>query len=184
VEIPTRQRSAGPANRRDTRKGDGSLVARMARRLVSVALVVTGNPDIWIAAALAIAVYWKPTAAFVLLKPSVFPLALVGATEPRLVGGRRRLRGSESGAAAADAGLAHGYPQRAGRVRATVRLTYSVQDLPLLSVPLVAWAGSSRGVRTWLKQAPAGRDGRRTGIGRYPDDTPKLSGVGIRLRMP
>ncbi len=45
---------------------------------ISVGLVVAGNPDLWLAAALAIAVYWNPAAAFVLPKPSVFSFALIG----------------------------------------------------------------------------------------------------------
>jgi hypothetical protein len=119
---------------------------------VSVALVVTGNPDIWLAAALAIAVYWKPAAAFVLLKPSVFPLALVGARSrgwwvvagvfavvslallPQTLDWLTVIRNGQGG-----------YGLRSG-------LTYSVQDLPLLSVPLVTWAGSGRGVRPWLSK--------------------------------
>jgi hypothetical protein len=109
----------------------------------SVNLVVAGNPDMWIAAALAVAVYWRPAAAFVLLKPSVFPLALIGLRSrgwwvvvgifavvsllllPQTLDWLAVLRNGQGGL-------------RAGG------LLYSMQDLPLLAVPLVAWAGSAR----------------------------------------
>jgi hypothetical protein len=118
----------------------------------SVNLVLAGNPDMWLAAALAVAVFWRPAAAFVLLKPSVFPLALVGF----------RSRGWWLLAAIfAVASLAllpltldwlavvhNGQGSRSG-------LLYSYQDIPLIAVPLVAWAGSTRHAPTrpdWLSR--------------------------------
>lgn len=109
---------------------------------ISVGLVVAGNPDLWLAAALAIAVYWNPAAAFVLLKPSVFPFALIG--------WRRR----EWWAIAAMIGVASLLllPQtldwlsviQNGRGGLRSGLIYSYQDVPLLLVPILAWAGSAR----------------------------------------
>jgi|GEM_PF-1107357 len=119
-------------------------LAAMAYCLVQpipVNLVVVGNPDIWLAAALAVAFYWRPAAALVLLKPSLFPLALFGfrsrgwwmaasifalvslALLPQTLDWLRVIQ--------------HGYGVRSG-------LTYSLDDLPLVGAPLVAWAGSVR----------------------------------------
>jgi hypothetical protein len=109
---------------------------------MSVGLVVSGNPDLWLAAALAVAVYWHPAAAFVLLKPSVFPFALIG--------WRRREWWAIAGAFAAGSLLL--LPQtldwlavvRNGQGGLRSGLVYSYQDVPLLIVPLLAWAGSAR----------------------------------------
>ncbi len=109
---------------------------------VSVGLVVSGNPDLWLAAALAIAVYWHPAAALILLKPSVFPFALIG--------WRRREWWAIAGALAV--GSLFLFPQtldwlsvvRNGQGGLRSGLVYSYQDVPLLIVPLLAWAGSAR----------------------------------------
>jgi hypothetical protein len=109
---------------------------------VSVGLVVSGNPDLWLAAALAISVYWHPAAAFVLLKPSVFPFALIG--------WRRREWWVISGVFAVVSLFL--FPQTRdwlsvvlnGRGGLRSGLIYSYQDVPLLLVPLLAWAGSDR----------------------------------------
>jgi hypothetical protein len=109
---------------------------------VSVGLVVSGNPDLWLAAALAVAVYWHPAAVFVLLKPSVFPLALIG--------WRRREWWAVVGVFAIVSLFL--LPQmldwlsvvRNGQGGLRSGLLYSYQDIPLLIVPLLAWAGSSR----------------------------------------
>ena len=126
----------------------------------SVNLVQAGNPDMWLVAALAVAVYWRPAAAFVLLKPSLFPLALIG------------LRSRGWWAMVAVFALAsllllpqtldwitvirngHGGLRPAG-------LFYSWQDLPLLAVPLVAWAGSrTRNSSRRLPERTAATSGR------------------------
>lgn len=46
---------------------------------IAVLAVLKGNPNLWIAAAMAVATLWRPTAVLVLLKPSLAPLALYGA---------------------------------------------------------------------------------------------------------
>jgi hypothetical protein len=112
----------------------------------SVDLIVAGNPDMWIAAALAIAIYWRPAAAFVFLKPSLFPLGLIGIRSrgwwavvavfgavslvllPQTLDWLTVLRNGQGG-------MAGGHPSG---------IIYSIMDLPLLGVPLVAWAGSTR----------------------------------------
>ena len=117
----------------------------------SMDLIVAGNPDIWLVAALAVAVHWRPAAAFVLLKPSVFPLALIGIRSrgwwavvgvfavvslvllPQTLNWLAVIRNSQGG-------------YRPGG------LIYSLQDVPLLAVPLLAWAGSpSRGLAHVLR---------------------------------
>jgi hypothetical protein len=113
---------------------------------VSVNLVVAGNPDMWLAAALAVAVRWRPAAAFVLLKPSVFPFALVGLRSrgwwavvgvfaavslfllPQTLDWIAVLRNSQGGSV----------------IGREVGFLYSMWDVPLLAVPLLAWAGSTR----------------------------------------
>ena len=103
---------------------------------------MSGNPDLWLAAALAVSVYWNPAAAFVLLKPSVFPFALIG--------WRRREWWAIAGIFAVVSLLL--LPQtldwlsvvQNGQGGLRSGLIYSYQDVPLLIVPLLAWAGSSR----------------------------------------
>jgi hypothetical protein len=109
----------------------------------SVNLVVEGNPDMWLATCLAISIYWKPAAAFILLKPSLFPLALFGVRQrgwwflvgvftivslillPQAFDWLKVLHNEQT------------YGFRGG-------LTYSFQDIPLVASPLVAWLGSPR----------------------------------------
>lgn len=109
----------------------------------SIALVVWGNPSMWLAAALAVAVYWRPAAAFVLLKPSLFPLALIGFWSRGwwAIIGVFSLVGLALLPQAFDwlAVIRNG---QGGNLHSG--LTYSLGDLPLLAVPLLAWAGSGR----------------------------------------
>ena len=44
----------------------------------SAALLLAGNPGLWIAAACALGTIWRPGFAFILAKPSLFPFALLG----------------------------------------------------------------------------------------------------------
>ena len=122
----------------------------------SVNLVVAGNPDMWLAAALSVAAYRRPAAAFVLLKPSLFPLALVGLRSrgwwvmvgafavaslvllPQTLDWIAVLRNGQGGAAGGHA----------------VGILYSMWDLPLLAVPLLAWAGSRRRATTDAANMP------------------------------
>jgi hypothetical protein len=112
---------------------------------ISVGLVVSGNPDLWLAAALAVSVYWNPAAAFVLLKPSVFPFALMG--------WRKWEWWAIAGVFALVSLLL--LPQtldwlsvvRNGQGGLRSGLIYSYQDVPLLMVPVLAWAGSARANR-------------------------------------
>jgi hypothetical protein len=119
----------------------------------SISNIAGGNPDIWIVAALAVAVYWRPAAAFVLIKPSVFPLALLGV----------RHRGWWVIAGLFAAGTLALLPQTLDWLRVLQNgvgprsgLLYSLEDVPLLLVPLVAWAGATRRpVRASEEKVPA-----------------------------
>jgi hypothetical protein len=115
----------------------------------SYELVVAGNPDIWLVAALAAALYWRPAAAFVLLKPSVLPFALIGIRSRGwwLVAGLLALASLALLPQTLDwlRAITNGRGARSG-------LAYSLQDVPLLLVPFVAWFGSKRRHETAFAQ--------------------------------
>jgi len=98
--------------------------------------VWTGNPVIWIAAALWIATLWRPAAVAVLLKPTLLPFALFGANE----------RDWWVGLAVAAAVAVLFAPMWPDYLTATLNaqtpggLLYSLQEVPLLAAPLVTWA--------------------------------------------
>jgi hypothetical protein len=118
----------------------------------SINLVVAGNPSIWLAAALALAIYWRPAAAFVLLKPSLFPFALVGVRSR----GWWALVGVFAVASLVLLPQAFDWLAVVRNGRAGVRpagLLYSYQDWCLLTVPLLAWAGSARRPQVRLRQS-------------------------------
>jgi hypothetical protein len=99
----------------------------------------TGNPVIWSAAAMAVAIVWRGGAPFALLKPSLFPFALFG------IGQRAWWIGLAIfvamclpfGAMWADWLTTVVNAQGAG-------LLYSALEAPMLALPLVAWAGRRR----------------------------------------
>ncbi len=99
----------------------------------------TGNPVIWSVAALSLGVvhYWPSV--FVLLKPSLFPFALFGAD---------RRHWWLALAAFVALGLPFG-AMWADWLTSVVNSTgggllYSVLEVPMLLLPLVAWAGRTR----------------------------------------
>ena len=108
-------------------------------------LVWVGNPDIWLVAALAAAVRWNGLwAAFVFFKPSVFEFSLVGIRS-------RWWWVVAAGFATASLVMlpatidwihvllnSRGAAMRSG-------FGYSLLDMPLLAMPLIAWYGRSRG---------------------------------------
>lgn len=119
------------------------LLALCAANPWSVELVYNGNPTMWIAAAVALSIRWPAASALVLLKPSLLPIALIGARHRSwwltvaVMGGVSLLllpltlewlrvvidgRGPHSG------------------------VLYSVTHLPFAVVALVAWAGRSRAI--------------------------------------
>lgn len=115
------------------------------------ALVLFGNPTMWVAAAVGGAVIWGWTGPLVLLKPTLAPLALVGIwrrswwlcllavvglTVPMLP-------------------LAIEYVRVVSDARTDTGLLYSLADLPIVLVPLVAWLGS-RTLRASRQRAELG----------------------------
>ena len=99
-----------------------------------VARMVAGNPVIWVLAFLALGCLYKWPAALVLLKPSLFPFALVGI----------RSRGWWI---ALLSGLVISLPfagmwidwARAITNSTDGGLLYSLQDVPILLLPIIAW---------------------------------------------
>jgi hypothetical protein len=106
-----------------------------------------GTPTIWIVAALALATRWPWLSALVLLKPSLAPFALVGI----------RTRGWWALTAILAIASAVLLPLTLTWVQVVLNgrmedgsstLIYSLPNLPLLAVPVVAWATSTRTVVT------------------------------------
>lgn len=100
--------------------------------------VIAANPGLWIMAALALGLLYRWPAAFVLLKPTLALFALVGAKDARwwLVVALLAL------ASLPVLSLTLAYP----RVLLDAQgggLFYSLWDLPLLALPLIAWATSA-----------------------------------------
>lgn len=99
----------------------------------------TGNPVLWIAAALAVATLWRGAAVLVLLKPSLFPFALFGANRRAwwAVLGVLVLLSLPFGSLWADWVSALTNARGGG-------VLYSALEIPFLLLPLVAWAGRTR----------------------------------------
>lgn len=100
------------------------------------AKTITGNPALWITAFVAAGLRWHWPSALVLLKPSLFPFALIGV--------RHRLWW----VAVALLGLGSLVWLDATRVWLEVLgnsqgggLLYSAVDIPMLMIPVIAWAG-------------------------------------------
>ena len=96
--------------------------------------MVAGNPVMWVLAFLALGCLYKWPSALVLLKPSLFPFALVGIR-------------SRSWWIALAAGIAVSLPfgvMWISWVLVLVNSTeggilYSLQDVPILLLPIIAW---------------------------------------------
>lgn len=104
-------------------------------------MIYTGNPVIWVVAALALATRWPWVSVLVFAKPSLFPFAFVGA--------RHRSWWLALGACALISGLF--LPMWPDWIAAVLNARgqfsgplYSLRDVPLLLVPLVAWAARPR----------------------------------------
>jgi hypothetical protein len=106
----------------------------------SIALILAGNPAIWLAAAMALGLRWGwPTIVFI-FKPTLAPLALVGV--------RRRSWWVAAGVAAVvSLAFFSMWPdyvtvlQNAQNPRGPL---YSIGDIPLVLIGAVAWAGRRR----------------------------------------
>jgi len=109
----------------------------------SVEIIASGNPGLWIAMFAALGTVWRPAFALVLLKPSLAPFALFGV----------RSRGWWVLLAAVVLVSLVFLPMWIDYVRVLLNgrgplavAWYSIRDVPLVAVPLVAWAASTRRV--------------------------------------
>jgi hypothetical protein len=111
--------------------------------------VLTGNPVLWIQAAIALACLYSWPSVLVLLKPSLAPLALLGAN--------RRSWLAALGVLAL-ASIPFGWMWRDWIASVSNveggGLLYSMSDWPLVALPLVAWLGSASRRR---RPGPQGR---------------------------
>ncbi len=113
-------------------------------------LVVTGNPAMWVAAAVAAGTRWGWPSAFVLLKPSLAPFVLIGV--------RQRwwwvACGIIAALALATLPLWTGYVAVLLNARGPrASLFYSVTDLPLVLIPIAAWFTGQRRSTGWWEPA-------------------------------
>jgi hypothetical protein len=104
------------------------------------AAILAGNTAMWVAAAVWGAVVWGWPAVFVALKPSFFPFAFAG-----VLGSRRAFGIGLLGLVASALLFLPLWDDYLAAVRwSDVRLDYSIGDLPLVLMPIVAWLGRQR----------------------------------------
>jgi hypothetical protein len=98
---------------------------------------VSQNPTVWIAAFVGLGLRYRWPGVLVLLKPSFLPLALIG------IGSRGWWIGLGALVLLSLPFLADtlAYPGIVLGARSADGLLYSLSDLPLVLVPVVAWAG-------------------------------------------
>lgn len=109
---------------------------------LTASLFAAGNPALWIALFAALGTIWRPAFALVLLKPSLFPFALLGV----------RNRGWWVTAAALAIGSVILLPMTLDYLKILLNargpmasILYSLHDVALISIPLIAWGGRRRG---------------------------------------
>jgi hypothetical protein len=101
--------------------------------------ILAGNPEMWIVAALALATIWRGFAPLVLLKPSLFPLALFGIRTRAWWVGLVAL----AVASLLFLPLWTQYATVMLNARVGSGILYSLGEVPFLVIPLVAWAARS-----------------------------------------
>jgi len=107
----------------------------------SVEIIASGNPGLWIAMFAALGTVWRPAFVLVLLKPSLGPAALFGARSR----GWWVLLGAFALASVALLPMWFDYLHVLLNGRGPLAVPwYSIRDIPLVSVPLIAWAASRR----------------------------------------
>lgn len=95
--------------------------------------IVTGNPVLWVAAFVALGTVYRWPAAFALLKPTLAPFALVGVHD-------RRWWLAAALGALPFCWLLPEYFVTLRNFVSPAGLAYSVQEIPLVAIPLIAWA--------------------------------------------
>ena len=118
--------------------------------------IAHGNPVLWAWAAVAAGTLWGWPAVAVLLKPSLFPFALIGVH-------RRSWWIALAGAAAISALFA---PMWADWARAMIDsrgtgILYSAKEIPMMLLPLVAWLGGDAKNPAPRPEARGGEERRR-----------------------
>jgi|GEM_PF-1419654 hypothetical protein len=107
----------------------------------SVEIIASGNPGLWIAMFAALGTVWRPAFALVLLKPSLGPFALLGARSR----GWWVLLAAFILVSLALLPMWIDYLHVLLNGRGSVAVVwYSIRDVPLVCVPLVAWAARAR----------------------------------------
>jgi hypothetical protein len=103
--------------------------------------IVTGNPVMWVVAAMALGVVYAWPSVLVLIKPSLFPFALFGIRQKAwwLAFGILALISVPFGSLWID--WIHSVLNSQGG-----GLTYSSLEIPMLAFPIVAWLGRTRSV--------------------------------------
>lgn len=129
-----------------------ALIAVCAAMVPSIWSVVTGNPVIWVLMAVALSTRWPAAAALVLLKPSLFPFALLGI----------RHRGWWVAVVLMAVVSLVTLPLLLDWIRAVLNasgdrsgLLYSIRDVPLLLIPLIARLRSTSPSAAPARPAPA-----------------------------
>ena len=106
----------------------------------SVEIIASGNPGLWIAMFVALGTIWRPAFALLLLKPSLGPFALLGVRNR----GWWVLVGIYVLASLAFLPMWIDYVHVLLNGRGPLAVPwYSIRDVPLVSVPLIAWAARS-----------------------------------------
>jgi hypothetical protein len=121
------------------------LLALGAALPFNLDVVVRGNPVIWIAAALALGCVVTGPAVLVLLKPSLFPFALMGANRRRWWIALGLLALASLPFAFLWIDWIHALLNSDGS------LLYSVREVQVLVVPLVAWAARAGAARERIR---------------------------------
>ena len=115
--------------------------------------VILGNPSLWLTMFLALGTIWRPWSALVIWKPTVAPFALIGVRDWRwwVVAVLALLP---------FCWLVPDWITSTRNFRSPEGFLYSLFEVPMYSIPLVAWLGSSRRLQ-------ARRD-RRTSVSQEP----------------
>ncbi len=134
------------------------MIGLCAATFPSVEIIASGNPGLWIAMFVAIGTLWRPAFALVLLKPSLFVFALPGIQS----------RGWWVIAAVLAVLSLALLPMSLGYVHVVLNarggnasILYSLRDVPLMLVPLIAWVTGQSGAVTarWPPPSSVDQDG-------------------------
>lgn len=111
---------------------------------VTTSKLATGNPVMWTAAFVALGTVWRWPAVLALFKPSLFPFALIGWRD-------RRWWIAGALGAVAFCWLLPDYLRAMSLFDGGI--AYSLGEVPLVSVPIVAWLASRRRAAWWVPLA-------------------------------